>query len=210
MHSRKAGHLQPFTRVALLLARGRDLWIVTQAETVDAYLDLRDDLLRTGYAAYVVELLDRFTYEDGANPALYRLLVESLQRVASEPDAFPAVRYYELRLLDVLGYRPRLFECTACQETIKPQDQFFSAGEGGVLCPRCGPRFGGAKPVSLAALKFLRHYQRSSYVEARRATLSASVRNEMESLLQHYLTHLLERSLNVPEFLRQVRRTPQN
>lgn len=210
MHSRKAGHLQPFTRVALLLARGRDLWIVTQAETVDAYLELRDDLLRTGYAAYVVELLDRFTYEEGANPALYRLLVESLQRVASEPDAFPAVRYYELRLLDVLGYRPRLFECTACQKTIKPQDQFFSAGEGGVLCPKCGPRFGGAKPVSLAALKLLRHYQRSSYAEACRATLSASVRNEMESLLQHYLTHLLERSLNVPEFLRQVRRTPQD
>ena len=29
MRSRKAGHLEPFTRVALLLASGRDLWIVT-------------------------------------------------------------------------------------------------------------------------------------------------------------------------------------
>ena len=32
--SRKAGHLEPFTWVSLQLARGRDLWIVTQAETV--------------------------------------------------------------------------------------------------------------------------------------------------------------------------------
>lgn len=42
--SRKAGHLEPFTRVALLLARGREIWIVTQAETLDAYLPVRDDL----------------------------------------------------------------------------------------------------------------------------------------------------------------------
>ena len=40
LRSRKAGHLEPFTRVSLLLARGRDLWIVTQAETIEAYLPL--------------------------------------------------------------------------------------------------------------------------------------------------------------------------
>ena len=53
MRSRKAGHLEPFTRVTLMLARGRDLWIVTQAETVDPYLPLGEDLVRMGYAAYV-------------------------------------------------------------------------------------------------------------------------------------------------------------
>jgi DNA repair protein RecO (recombination protein O) len=65
LRSRKAGHLEPFTRVTLMLARGRDLWIVTQAQTVNAYLPLREDLLRTSYAIYVMELLDRFTYEEG-------------------------------------------------------------------------------------------------------------------------------------------------
>jgi len=36
LRSRKAGHLEPFTRVNLLLARGRDLLLVTQAEPVEA------------------------------------------------------------------------------------------------------------------------------------------------------------------------------
>ena len=74
LSSRKAGHLEPFTRVRLMLARGRDLWIVTQAETVDAYLSLREDLQRIGQASYVVELLDRYTYEEGANRQMYTLL----------------------------------------------------------------------------------------------------------------------------------------
>ena len=79
--SRKAGHLEPFTRVSLQVARGRDLPIITQAETLEAYLPLRDDLLRTTYAAYAVELLDRFTYEEGEHQGLYRLLTETLDRL---------------------------------------------------------------------------------------------------------------------------------
>src|SRR5512138_687576 len=82
LKSRKAGHLEPFTRVKLLLAKGRDLDIITQAETVDAYLPLRDDLLKTGYAAYAVELLDRFTYEEGENRGLFNLLTDTLSRIA--------------------------------------------------------------------------------------------------------------------------------
>ena len=35
--SRKAGHLELFTRAKLLLATGRDLDIITQAEGLDAY-----------------------------------------------------------------------------------------------------------------------------------------------------------------------------
>jgi DNA repair protein RecO (recombination protein O) len=205
MHSRKAGHLEPFTRVTLMLARGRDLWIVTQAETVEAYLPLREDLLRTGYAAYAVELLDRFSYEEGENRDLYQLITQTLQRIASEADAFPAVRYYEIRLLDLLGFRPQLQRCLGCGELIQPEDQFFSAEHGGVFCPRCRSNDLSARPISVAVLKALRHFQRSSYAEAMRLQLTPPVRSEMESLLQYYLTYHLERSLNTPAFLRRVR-----
>jgi len=64
MQSRKAGHLEPFTQVALMLAKGHDMWIVTQAEAIEPLQPLREDLTRIGYAGYVVELLDRFTYEE--------------------------------------------------------------------------------------------------------------------------------------------------
>ena len=205
MRSRKAGHLEPFTRVALLLARGRDFWIVTQAETVDAYLPIGENLVRTGYAAYVIELLDRFTYEEGENRALYALLVDTLERVTHEADPFLAVRYYEMRLFDIVGFRPNLFECMQCGNVIKPQDQFFSAERGGVLCPKCGPNAPATRPVSLETLKFMRHFQRSAYPEACRAVLSTSVQAEMESLHQFFITYLLERALNTPAFLREVR-----
>jgi len=207
VRSRKAGHLEPFTRVTLQLARGRDLLLITQADTRQAYLPLRADLVKTAVASYVVELLDRFTYEEESeNTALFRLLTETLERVADEADPFLAVRYYEMRLLDYLGFRPHLFECANCGEKILAVDQFFSPSQGGVLCPRCGAGLPGAWKVSVEALKYLRHFQRSSYPETQRARLAPETRTEVESLMQAYLTYLLERGLNTPEFLRKIQR----
>jgi DNA repair protein RecO (recombination protein O) len=239
--SRKAGHLEPFTRVTLQLARGKAtgsdaLLLVTQAETVDAYLPLHEELSRATYASYVVEILDRFTYEEGEHRALYRLLVDTLGRLAAGPQArespphnqpnaaggavtmgdvvtpekdLPldiAVRFYEMRLLDLVGFRPELFHCLVCKEPIQAQNQYFSAEKGGALCPKCGLDVPEAKPVSTDVLRYLRHFQRSNWTEAARAPLSVSLNRELEMIIHYYLTYVLERSLNTPRFIREVRK----
>ena len=204
--SRKAGHLEPFTHVKLQLARGRSLFIVTQADTIDAYLPLRETLVMTGTASYVVELLDRFVYEEeGANPTLFRLLAETLKRLTTGEEPWLAVRYYEMRLLDFLGFRPQLFECANCGREIQAEDQFFSFSAGGVICPRCGRGLPNLTSISLDALKYLRHFQRSNYAESKRAQPTSDVQAEVEGLMQAYFTYLLERELNSPGFLRTVR-----
>ena len=204
--SRKAGHLQPFTHVTVQLAKGRDLLIVTQAETVNAFLPLHDDLMKTGHAAYAIELLLRFSYEDeGANPAIFRLLVETLERLEKEEDAWLPIRYYEMRFLDAVGFRPQLFECVNCGREIRPEDQFFSFLAGGVVCPRCGEGVPNLGRISLETLKYLRHFQRSSYKDASRARPGLETQKEAEQLMQGYFTYLLERDLNTPGFLKKVR-----
>ncbi len=204
--SRKAGHLEPFTQVKLQLAKGRDLFIITQADTIESYPSLREDLILTGHASYVIELLDRFTYEDETeNLTLFRLLTETLSRLASKLDPWLVIRYYEIRLLDDLGFRPKLFECANCGREIQPEDQFFSFSAGGVICPTCGKGLPNLAPISMETLKYLRHFQRSSYADASRARPSPEVQKEAESLMQGYFTYLLERELNTPGFMKRIR-----
>src|SRR5512146_3485353 len=152
--SRKAGHLEPFTHVKLQLAKARDIPLVTQADTIEAFLPLRENLVLTSQASYVIELLDRLTYEDGSeNPSIFRLLVETLSRLASKADPWIVTRYYEMRLLDYLGFRPQLFECANCRREILPEDQFFSFSAGGVICPNCGRGLPRLLPISVDTLK---------------------------------------------------------
>ncbi len=207
--SRKAGHLEPFTHVKLQLAKARDIPLVTQADTIETYLPLRENLLLTSQASYVIELLDRFTYEDGSeNTSIFRLLTDTLGRLASGVDPWTATRFYEMRLLDYLGFRPQLFECANCRREILPEDQYFSYSAGGVICPNCGRSVPRLQKLSVDTLKYLRHFQRSKYADVLRARPSEDVRLEAEALMQGYFTFLLERELNTPGFLKKIKPQP--
>ncbi len=202
--SRKAGHLELFTRVDVLLARGRELDVVTQAEALGTCEGLRDDLVRFAHAAYVVELVDCFGVEEENRP-LYRLLTETLERLSQADPPGIVVHYFELRLLELAGYRPQLFQCVSCAAEVRPQAQYFSGRDGGVLCPACGAGRKEAQPISLPALKLLRHLQRSSYAAAASVRVGVDTEAEVRRLMETYLSYLLERRLHTPAFLKRLR-----
>jgi DNA repair protein RecO (recombination protein O) len=132
-------------------------------------------------------------------------LTHTLSRLNRGDNPNRATRYFEIRLLDYIGFRPQLFTCAQCQSEIQAEDQYFSAQQGGVICKKCGQRDPQVRPVAMLALKYLRFFQRNSYPETSRASISDEIYGEMENLMQYYITFNLERSLNSPAFLRQIR-----
>src|SRR5215471_3777336 len=79
--SRLAGHLEPFTRTQLLLASGRDLDIVTQAEARERLEALRDEVWHATAAWYLAELVDRFLEDVDPHPHLYGLFLTMLRQL---------------------------------------------------------------------------------------------------------------------------------
>jgi DNA repair protein RecO (recombination protein O) len=204
--SRKGGHLEPFSRATLLLSKGRELAVVEQAEAIELNSALSQDLVALGYASYVVELLDKFSADHDENRGVYRLLRDTLVRLGSEGEKQLAVRFYEIKLLEQVGFRPELKNCLNCGKPIEAEDQYFSFEQGGALCPECGPLDRAAQRISVGALRMLRHLQRSDFAEAQRLKPAAHILLEVESLMNLYVTYLLERNLNTPRFLKRVRR----
>lgn len=203
--SRKAGHVEPFMRSQFLLARGRDLDIVTQVETLDTYQGVRGELERTTFAYYLVELVDAFGEEGGENQALYHLLAESLGRLAAGDDPAMLARFFELRLLTYVGYRPELQSCVGCGAKHEPATVFFCPADGGVRCFRCGQGVPGALPLSLAAFKVLRFLQSQEYAAAAALRLRPDTAREVEATMRSYLSFVLERNLKSVDFLSMVR-----
>jgi DNA repair protein RecO (recombination protein O) len=212
--SRKSGHIELFSHSMLLLAKGRQLDIITQADTLESYLPLREDLERLGYAYYIAELVDKFSEEGSENPPLFDLFLHSL-RWLSEPASDPVLlaRYFEMRLLNEVGYRPQLYNCVHCGAPIAPMDNFFSPEAGGVLDPICvhsqrdhiveGGR--GIRQITLNALKVLRYLQTREYETVRTLKLGGAVQSEVEELMHQYIAHHLEKNLKSVEFLHQLR-----
>ena len=203
--SRKAGHLDLYMLADVLVAKGRDLDIVTQAATVDAFRPLRENLLRSSYASYCVELLDSFTPDGETNQPLFRLLVNALAHIGAAGNLPLVARYFEIHLLGLVGFQPQLHRCVIRGELIQAEDQFFDAGAGGVVCPQCG-NAGVGRPITMAALKMLRLLQRSEWKEIANLQLRATVESELEQVLHNYIAATLERQPRSVDFLNRVRR----
>ena len=204
--SRKAGHVEPLTHASLLVARGQSLDIVSQAETLEPFRRLHDDLDNVGLAYYVAELVSRFTEEGDENPALFQLTLDTLGRLEEATDRQLVVRFFELRALGLLGYQPQLFFCVNCQRQLEPITNYFVPAAGGVACPLHGEGLAEATAVSLSAFKVLRYMQTRSWEQVAGLRLKPATHVEIESLLQKFIVYLLERRVKSVDFVHRLRR----
>ncbi|MCY3863864.1 MAG: DNA repair protein RecO [Chloroflexi bacterium] len=209
-----SGHVELFARSDCLIHRGRNLDILTQAELIEPYLGLREDLARGAYANYVAELLDRFTAdEEEAGGALFTLLHQTLERIAQAADPRLAARYFELQLLDLVGFRPELSECVISRAALLPESQYFSDEEGGVVSRAAASQVASRLvEIDMVTLKLLRHLQRSAEAWERVSSLrvTAGQHQRAERIMLGYIAHLLERKLESVDFIRRLRQFSPN
>src|SRR5438128_8951920 len=80
--SRSAGHLEPFTVTDVLCAVGRELDVISQAETLETFRTLRENLELTTHAYYLAEVVDMLTEDRMENQAVFELLIDGFRELA--------------------------------------------------------------------------------------------------------------------------------
>ena len=200
--SKLAGHLELITHSQVSLARGRNLDTIIGSQTIDSFLPLKNDLWLTSCALYVTELINQFAAEHVENYPLFQLLLEIMHHLCQAGDNELVLRYFELHLLNEVGYRPQLQQCVSCRSLLKPvTTNVFSPTDGGVLCPECRQRRPAAYPLSVNALKVLRLLQNSNYDTASKLKMNPELSHELDEVMSHYIEYLLDREVKSAAWL---------
>lgn len=207
--SRLAGHVDLFSHAGLFLVHGRTFDLVTQGQTLEHFPLLHEDLWRFSLACYCAELVDRFTEDGSPNVGLFEALLTAMRRL-NDPDLDPSLsaRAFELDLLGLVGYRPQLYRCVACEIPIRPEANCFSFADGGVLCPTCGAASATALPIGVDPLRILRNLQTRQGEIVGRVRVSQETLDQAEQILIGYIQYLLDvriRSVGFIDVLRRLR-----
>jgi len=203
--SKMAGHLELLTHSQVSLARGRNLDTVTGSQTINSFLPLKSDLWLTSCALYATELVEQFTADQIENYPLFQLLLETMHRLCQAGDNVIALRYFELHLLNEVGYRPQLQQCVSCHRPLEPVTNSFCPSAGGVLCPNCNHKYPLTDLLSLNALKVLRFIQSRDYDTARKLRINTELSHELDELMRRYFRYLLEREVKSVAWLDSLR-----
>ncbi len=153
--SKFGARLEPLSNVALLMWRGRgELEIVNQAEVIDHFRAVREDLSRMTQGLSMLESVDQLAQEAHPDPRLYSMLVGALRALADpglEPALVPAAFFLKALVLE--GASPVLEGCASCgRPDTEVELVAFDLVEGGALCRSC--RRG--RPMSEDALILMR------------------------------------------------------
>jgi len=187
--SKFGARLEPTSHIAAQFHEGRELDIVTQAESIDHFPALREDLDRLTRAVTMLEAVDQLALEGEPNPRLHRMLVGALTALADAPGDAPLVApAFFLKVLDLEGFRPEVDACVECGEVIDLVA--FDLESGGVLC-RDHRR---GLPLSIEALDLLQAILGGKLGDAL-AQPSSPATHEVERLSTAAVEHHLERRL---------------
>ena len=206
MNSRKMGHLDTLTRVDLDLYRGPNMYSIRQALNLESFVVLKSRLDATARAFYIAELVDGFAVEASPNPPLYNLFLDTLRSVQATPEDNEPILKFQLEMLRVNGFMPELYRCVECRRNMEPGKHRFVVSLGGVICTDCASKREGATPLSLPALKTLRHFHRNGDADASRLRISPDLYEEVRAVLDRAIRYWLDRDVRSRRFVVQVQR----
>jgi DNA repair protein RecO (recombination protein O) len=198
--SRFGGRLEPGSHVSLLLYEGRQLDVVNQAEAVEHFRGIRDDLTRMRDALAVLEAVDQVAQEGETDRRLYAMLVGALRTLSLRPAPLVVAGFY-WKLMALEGSAPMLEACVRCGAEGELLDVVaLDTVQGGVVCRRCQPTAGDRRAISPEALAVVRRILGGDLAAAL-TTPDGPVAAEVTALAIHTLEHHLERRLRVPRLL---------
>jgi len=155
LRSKLAGHIEPISRVDIMIVRGKKLDYIGAATMQDAHAELKKDLNKLYFSGRAIAWFKRLVKENQADERLWFLLSEWLKVVNDYPAAAFSKEngellfsFFALKLLTELGYQPELAHCLVCGQSIKAGRNYFDFKSGRIIGGECWPEQGSAEHAS--------------------------------------------------------------
>ncbi|MGE5631507.1 MAG: DNA repair protein RecO, partial [Caulobacteraceae bacterium] len=193
-----------------VLYRGTNFYHITQANTRETFYNIRKDLLKLSYATYFVELAETVSDEDIPSERLFLLLAKALYYLSTgEIPAGLLNLGYQLKLMDISGYRPNVLRCVNCR---KQKDEYvrFSVELGGVICRDCLDsdslnQYKDAYRISHGTAEAFKFLLNTEISRLNTKKIDNTIFNEMERIIRAFIQNHLDKKFKSLDFLDDIK-----
>jgi len=195
--------IQPFCHSCLHLSQGRELDIITQGRIIEFFGNVREETVKMAHGVYLMELLDRGLAESDPHPKVFDAALTVLRWLDDRVFSPLAIRWFEVKLVQELGYGFNLQECAQCGAK---QAAALSVELGGILCDSCKQVNRGAAVLSLEGETWalLKDLEEKEAAFLQRVRPSTRAMQEVELILEKYLEYHLGQKFNTKSIVRSL------
>lgn len=196
-----AARCELFCEIDALVAQGKSLDILAEAQLIEPHKLIRGDYDRTSAASALCEIARLTCFEDSEDPFLYPILSRALSACEECTDVEHmdlVCAAYAFKVLAHGGWRPELSSCVECGD---PAPLWFSVKLGGAVCESCARDVEGAEPVSPSQLAWISSLVNSTFDELVGVEVDAQSAGWLASLAHLWSTTHLDARLRAWEFM---------
>ena len=190
----------------LNIFKGRESYIIDDAQSMEMFMPLRLDVTKMALAEYFCELAMRFFPEDEPCPDGLRVILNSLYLLSKGTKPPKIVKgAAELRLMSICGYMPDLICCHNCKK-FEDENMHFLPQSGILLCSDClkQSKQQGIN-TGLGVTKAMRHCIYSPIEKMFSFNLSQEGLNVFERAAELYLLNLSDYDFKTLNFYKMMR-----
>lgn len=182
----------------------RGMYTINEAQTVELFHGLRQDLVKLSLATYFAQVAETVSQEDLPSPELLSLVLNcffALSKLDEPEEKVKAV--FELRCACIAGYFPDLVGCHCCGDG---QAAFFDLSAGHLECADCrSPESGGIRmPVAPGTLEAMRYIAYCGPKKLFAFQIGPESMQQLVSVTEAYLTTQLERGFPTLDFYKSL------
>lgn len=173
------------------------LAFIAEAELLDGFMGLRQNISSYTTASVVRELILLATKEIEGDQELYPLLNWILSSLNQKHPPLPSLIFFLIRFFAIIGYSPQLESCLDCGSSMERNaPHSFQLRSGGILCSKCNPVSppGGLK-LSQGTLRSLSTALARPLERLHRLQLSPGSQEESLAFLHAYGRQLFQREI---------------
>ncbi len=195
---------QPFIKANFLIYVSKGLSTVQQGEIIESYRTIREDIMKTAYAAYLTELTMMLTEDKEAERYLYNQLDLTLDWINKEEELMVPLFMLELKLFKRGGFAPIIDSCARCGNVNNLTS--FSIKEGGLLCSNCFHTDERAMLISPNVIKLLPIFMNAGLEQIGSINMKKSNIQLLRKIFDNYYDTYGSYQLKSKRFLSQIAR----
>lgn len=201
--NRKNSSTGMFCYSKLSLYKTKDTYIIDEAEPIELFFELRNDLEKLSLAQYFAELVITLVQEDEPAEEYLRLILNSLHFLAKDKMPNEQVKAItELRIMCIAGFMPNLIACDRCGE-YETETMYFDVEDGLLYCENCVPS-DMIFQLDIGLIKALRHIAFSDFEKIYSFKMEEYALPDLSYVTEKYLLSKLQRNFKTLEFYKDI------
>lgn len=194
LKSRYWGNLESLNYIQAIfyLKPGRDLHILSDADIVNSFPEIRKNLTKTSYAYAVGEMLARTQWQGARNERLFDMTIETLKAINNTLNS-PKTLFlgFQSKFFNVTGVNPDTHSCLSCGRQIKNEPVTFDPHAGRIICHQCQPKT-GRLDLSARALRFFNWLKQEPPATISQHVIPEPLLNEIGVIFDIYMNYHFE------------------